>query len=67
MSSLIGSGRNLCLNGFILCAQAPGTKVKVLLLAVYDNGSWMNIGRPAPVCMSLGVTDIRTECRSFSA
>jgi len=48
-------------------AQASGAQVKALLLTVYSNGSWMNIGSPASISTSLGMTDIMTKQRCFPA
>jgi hypothetical protein len=45
----------------MLTAQAPGTQVKPFWLAVYYDGSGMNIGHPAAVGVALGVADIMTE------
>jgi hypothetical protein len=50
---------------FILRAQAPGAKVKVLHLAIDEDSSGVNIGYPAPVGMAFGVADIMTELRYF--
>ena len=54
-------------SGFILIAQAAGAEVKLLRLAVNHDGSGMDIGRPAPVGMALGMADVRTVNGSFPA
>lgn len=46
--------------GFILVAQAAGAEVKLFHFAVNHDGSGMDIGRPAPVGMALGMADVRT-------
>ena len=48
-------------------AQASGTQVKAFLSTVYSNSSWMNVGSPASLGMSLGVTDIMAKQRCFPA
>jgi hypothetical protein len=58
------------LSGFgdlVLVSQASGAKVKSLRLAIYNDSSRVNIGHPAAVGMALGVADIMTELRCFSA
>ena len=52
---------------FVLGTQAPGAQVKALLLPVYSNSSRVYIGSPAPVGPALGVADIMTEKRRFTA
>ena len=54
-------------NDLILCAQAPGAQVKVLCLAIDVHSRRVDIGRPAAVGMALGVADIMTELRRFTA
>jgi hypothetical protein len=48
-------------------AQAPGAQVEPLGAAVNGDRGRVNIGRPAPVGMALGVADIMTEKRGFPA
>ena len=47
----------------MLGAQASGAQVEAFWLAIYDDGSWMNIGQPAAVSMALGMADVMTELR----
>jgi len=53
--------------GFILGAQAPGTQVEPLYLAVHGNGDRVDIGRPASVGVALGVADAVAELGDFTA
>jgi hypothetical protein len=58
------------LNSFdnlVLVAQASGAQVEPFWLAVYHDGDRVDIGHPAAVGVPLGVADIMTELRSFSA
>jgi len=52
---------------FVLRAQAPGTQVKVTGFAVDIYRCGVHIGDPAPVGMALGVADVMTEKRRFTA
>jgi len=61
MSGRLGFGH------FVLCPQAPGAQVKVLHLAINEDGGGVNISCPAPVSMAFGVADIMTELRDFIA
>jgi hypothetical protein len=54
-------------SGLVLRAQAPGAQVEVPGLAVDIYRSGMNVGRPAPVGVALGVTDVMAEKRRFAA
>jgi hypothetical protein len=54
-------------SGFMLRAQAAGAQVEVPRLAVDIHGSGVNIGRPAPVGVALGVADMMAEKRRFTA
>jgi hypothetical protein len=54
-------------DSFMLRAQAPGAQVEVPGLAVDIDGRGVNIGRPAPVGMALGMADVMTEKRCFTA
>ena len=47
--------------------QAAGAQVEVPGLAVDIDSRGVNIGRPAPVGMALGVADIMAEKRGFAA
>ena len=51
----------------MLGAQASGAKVKSFWLTIYNNGGGMDIGCPAAVGVTLGMADIMTELRRFSA
>jgi hypothetical protein len=51
----------------MLVAQAPGAQVEMFYLAVDINGSRVYIRRPAAVGMTLGMADIMTELRCFTA
>ena len=69
MVRLTGSNKR-GLNGFgdlMLSAQASGAQVKPFWLAIDDDGSGVNIGHPAAVGVALGVADIMTKLRRFSA
>jgi len=57
----------LSFTGFILRAQAPGAQVEVPGFPFDIDGSGMDIGRPAPVGVALGVADIMAEKRRFTA
>jgi hypothetical protein len=52
---------------FVLRAQASGAQVKVTGFAVDIYRDGVYIGDPAPVGMALGVADIVTEKRRFTA
>lgn len=47
--------------------QASGAEVETLRLTIYDDGYRVNIGCPAPIGASLGMTDIMTKKRGFPA
>ena len=47
----------------MLGAHASGTQFEAFWLAIYGDGSRVNIGQPAAVGMALGMTDIMTELR----
>jgi hypothetical protein len=51
----------------MLRTQAPGTQVNVLCLAIDINGRRVDIRCPAAVGVALGVADILTELRRFTA
>jgi hypothetical protein len=51
----------------MLITQAPGAQVEAFRFAVDVNGGRMYIGRPAAVGMTLGMADIMTELRCFTA
>jgi hypothetical protein len=58
---------NLGFRSLMLGTQAPGAQVKVPSLAVDIDGRGVNIGRPAPVGVALGMADVMTEKRCFTA
>jgi len=45
----------------MLGAQASGAQVKSSWLAIYNDGSGMDIGYPAAVGVAFGVADFMTE------
>ena len=51
----------------VLGAQAARAQVEAFGLPVNDDGGGMNIRCPAAVGMPLGVADVMTEKRCFSA
>ena len=51
----------------MLSAETPRTKVKAFFLPVNRYGGGMYIWGPAPVGPALGVTDVMTKKRRFSA
>jgi hypothetical protein len=60
------SGR-LDFGRFILGAEAPGAQVKVLRLAIDEDGGGMDVSYPAPIGMAFGVADVLTELRGLAA
>jgi len=51
----------------VLGAQAAGAEVHLLGLAVNHDGHGVDIGRPLPVGVALGVAYIMAEHRRFTA
>ena len=51
----------------MLVTQATGTQVQAFCLAVDVDSSGMYIRRPAAVGVTLGMADIMTELRRFTA
>jgi hypothetical protein len=49
----------------VLSTQTAGAKIKALPLPVNHNDSWMDIGFPPTIGMSLGMTDRITERWGF--
>jgi len=47
----------------VLIAQASGAQVKSFWMAIYNDGSWVNIGHPATVGVAFRMADIMTELR----
>ncbi len=47
----------------MLIAQASGAQVKSFWLAIYNDGSRVNIGHPATVGVAFRMADIMTELR----
>jgi hypothetical protein len=52
---------------FVLRTEAPGAQVNVTGLAVDIYRGGVYIGDPAPIRMTLGVADVMTEKRRFTA
>jgi hypothetical protein len=57
----------LCLYSLVLCSQAPGAQVEMTGFAVDVYRGRVYVGDPPPVGMALGVADIMTEKRCFTA
>jgi hypothetical protein len=51
----------------VLGAQASGAEVHPFRLTVYGDGDGVDIGRPLPIGVALGVAYIMTEHRRFAA
>ena len=51
----------------MLAAQASGAQVEMFHLTFNNNGSRMNVGHPVALGVALGVADIITILRYFSA
>jgi hypothetical protein len=51
----------------VLIAQAPGAQVEAFGLAIDVNGGGVYIRRPAAVGVTLGVANVMTELRCFTA
>jgi hypothetical protein len=45
----------------MLAAQTSGAQVKALFLAIYSDGSRVDIGSPAPVGPAFGMAYVMTE------
>jgi len=57
----------LSVSDFLLRAQAPGAEIKPFCLTINVYRCGMDIGHPAAISAALGVTDIMTELRRFTA
>jgi hypothetical protein len=51
----------------MLSTQASGAEVETLRLTIHHDGNRVNIGSPAPVGTSLGMTHIMTKQRGLPA
>jgi hypothetical protein len=51
----------------VLGAQAAGAEVHPFRLALYGDGDGVDIGRPAPIGVALGVAYIMAEHRRLAA
>lgn len=70
----IGAGENLkrkckqeCSVDLMLGTQAPRAQVETLFLPVDNERSRMYVGSPAPVGPALGMADVVTKKRRFTA
>jgi hypothetical protein len=54
-------------SSFVLRAQATGAQIEVPGFAINIYGSGVNIGRPATVGVTLGMANMMTEKRCFTA
>ena len=57
----------LGISRLVLVAQAPRAQVQLLHLAVDHDGSRVNIRRPVTFGVSLGMADVMTVLRRFTA
>jgi len=64
----VGEGRGvLSVSDFLLRTQTPGAEVHPFCLSINVYRCGMDIGYPAAISAALGVTDIMTELRRFTA